>query len=87
MKTKYTDLPGFSRILVSWLCLEACPAALESAEILFLAVGKQIWACYSKSSSASKLVSSSRSARPLKATPGASEPLKLCHVKPGQCGV
>lgn len=38
MKTKYTDLPGFSRILVSWLCLEACPAALESAEILFLAV-------------------------------------------------
>lgn len=38
VKTKYTDLPGFSRILVSWLCLEACPAALESAEILFLAV-------------------------------------------------
>lgn len=57
-----------------------------------MAAGKQILACCSKSSSASKLeaVSSARSvdvAGLLKATPGASEPLKLCHVKPAQCGV
>ena len=37
VKTKDIHLPCFSGIVVSWLCLEACLAAFESAVILFLA--------------------------------------------------